>query len=331
MRIWPLLLAFCLVLGAQGPPEVLEAALQADPNNQTLRLNLMEAYEKSGDSVAYLRQVVWLIENKPESQLLARHSALAPKGDDYQQVKAAWEAQLGTHADSAMVLYNAAVFLTPEDPARAVEMLERARHLAANPDFAEAEAVPYGMALVRNAEGNPAAPLTLEAADELRTRLLASSDAQLLASVGKLLRSAGSGADSQKLGLELLKRAAADDPLNPQIRAALNAALLASMTGHREPYRIPVDPKEAETRLKEKADPEYPILAISGRVQGAVELTAFIDEDGSVDSVKLVSGPALLVSAAKDAVLQYKYDPLVINGRPAGFVTNVVVNFSLAQ
>jgi protein TonB len=332
MRICPLLLALCLVLRAQDPPEVLEAALQADPHNQTLRLHLMEAYEKSDDSAAYLRQVLWLVENSPESELLARRSALAPKGDDYQQVKAAWEAQLSAHADSAMVLSNAAVFLSSEEPARAIELLEQARHLAAgNADFVDAEAVPYRMALVRNGDGDPAPPLSREAADEMRTRLMASTDAQLLGAVGKLLRAEGGSADLQKLGLELLERAVSADPLDPKIRAALNTASMASKSARREPYRVPMDAQVAEGRLKEKVEPEYPILAISGRVQGAVELTAFIDEDGSVDSVKLVSGPAMLVSAAKDAVLQWQYDPLVINGKAVGFVTNVVVNFSLAK
>jgi periplasmic protein TonB len=60
----------------------------------------------------------------------------------------------------------------------------------------------------------------------------------------------------------------------------------------------------AEANLMRQVQPTYPPLAKSARVQGAVEFTATISKDGTIENLQLIRGHPLLVNAAKDAVLQ---------------------------
>jgi TonB family protein len=58
-----------------------------------------------------------------------------------------------------------------------------------------------------------------------------------------------------------------------------------------------------------------------------VRLTAAIDERGEVNNVKVVSGDAVLATAAKNAVLQWKYKPATLNGRPIATTTEIQIVF----
>ncbi len=77
--------------------------------------------------------------------------------------------------------------------------------------------------------------------------------------------------------------------------------------------------------------PTYPPLAKSARIQGIVKLTVTIAPDGTVRDAQFVSGPPLLVPAAKDAVMQWVYKPTTLNGEAVAVQTDVEVNFTLAQ
>jgi periplasmic protein TonB len=74
--------------------------------------------------------------------------------------------------------------------------------------------------------------------------------------------------------------------------------------------------------------PTYPPLARAARVQGTVVLKVKIDKSGEVQKVKLVSGHPLLVSAAIDAVKQWKFQTYISSGFPVKERT-VEVNFTL--
>jgi protein TonB len=45
----------------------------------------------------------------------------------------------------------------------------------------------------------------------------------------------------------------------------------------------------------------------------------------------LISGPPLLVQAAQQAVLEWKYKPTLLNGEPVEVITTIDVNFTLSQ
>lgn len=80
-----------------------------------------------------------------------------------------------------------------------------------------------------------------------------------------------------------------------------------------------------------RVEPKYPAIAKAAKVQGAVLLYAQISESGSVESLSLISGPPMLVTAAIAAVQQWKWKPYILNGKPTKVDTIVTVNFSLQK
>jgi TonB family protein len=75
--------------------------------------------------------------------------------------------------------------------------------------------------------------------------------------------------------------------------------------------------------------PAYPLLTQATAVQGSVLLQALIAADGSVEEMRVISGPAILVSAARQAVQQWRFKPYLINGKPVETYARVTVNFSI--
>lgn len=86
-----------------------------------------------------------------------------------------------------------------------------------------------------------------------------------------------------------------------------------------------------EGSLIHRVDPPYPTLARSMGVQGMVVLTAIVTRQGTVEHVRIVSGHPLLVKAARDAVLQWRYRPYVLNGEAIEVDTQITVNFILGH
>lgn len=77
--------------------------------------------------------------------------------------------------------------------------------------------------------------------------------------------------------------------------------------------------------------PMYPQLAKASRISGSVEFTATISKEGTIENLQLVRGHPLLIKAAKEAVLQWRYRPTMLNGEPVEVITDIVVNFVLNQ
>jgi periplasmic protein TonB len=81
--------------------------------------------------------------------------------------------------------------------------------------------------------------------------------------------------------------------------------------------------------LLHRVEPIYPDFAAMAQVTGLVILEATVNRDGCVESVKVLrSRHPLLDRAAQDALLQWRYSPLVLNGMPTPFVLTVTFNFS---
>ena len=86
-----------------------------------------------------------------------------------------------------------------------------------------------------------------------------------------------------------------------------------------------------EGLLVRKVTPSYPKLAMISRQQGSVVLEATISRDGSIENLRAISGPPLLIGAAIDAVRQWRYRPYLLNDQPVEVETQITVNFSLQQ
>jgi len=81
--------------------------------------------------------------------------------------------------------------------------------------------------------------------------------------------------------------------------------------------------------LIKKVQPVYPVNALRMHVEGAVELQATIGKSGNIVTVKALTGDSVLARAAKEAVLQWKYKPYLLNGEPVEIQTQITVNFKL--
>ena len=80
--------------------------------------------------------------------------------------------------------------------------------------------------------------------------------------------------------------------------------------------------------LIKKVPPIYPPAALQLHKQGAVELLANVNKDGSISTVRVLSGDVTLAKAASDAVKQWKYRPYLLNGEPVEIETQITVNFN---
>ena len=93
--------------------------------------------------------------------------------------------------------------------------------------------------------------------------------------------------------------------------------------------KVAVSEGVQQARLIHRVQPVYPPLAKQTGLQGTVVLRALIGTDGAVREVQLVSGPYLLGQAAMDAVLQWRYQPTLLNGQPMEVETRITVIFTL--
>jgi TonB family protein len=75
--------------------------------------------------------------------------------------------------------------------------------------------------------------------------------------------------------------------------------------------------------------PAYPAAASASHVQGEVKLSADVDRDGKVASVRVISGPPLLRDAALDAVQRWRYRPYLSSGGPIPMAAIAIMDFQL--
>lgn len=82
-------------------------------------------------------------------------------------------------------------------------------------------------------------------------------------------------------------------------------------------------------RLAEAIQPSYPALAQHMNVQGSVVLQALIGSDGSIQNLRVLSGPAILSSAAQQAVREWRFKPVYQNGQAVETKATITVNFTI--
>lgn len=95
------------------------------------------------------------------------------------------------------------------------------------------------------------------------------------------------------------------------------------------PKKIAISSGVATGLLLQKVQPVYPAIAKAARVSGTVVLQATISKSGTIENLRVVSGPAMLQQAAMDAVRNWRYKPYLLNGDPVEVDTQVNVIFSL--
>ena len=103
------------------------------------------------------------------------------------------------------------------------------------------------------------------------------------------------------------------------------------------PPSLPPAPKHpikvshwAEGNLIHRVQPIYPVIARQARIQGPVELRAIVSKTGTIENLVVLRGHPMLVSAAIDAVRQWRYRPYLLNGEPIEVETEITLNFILS-
>jgi TonB family protein len=138
----------------------------------------------------------------------------------------------------------------------------------------------------------------------------------------------------------LKQEAVAREPERPGIPASLSAPMETEIGARATdvkaapPLMSGVEPVSLTEDLSEKmllsrVMPDYPMRALQSKLQGAVLLQAWIRKDGTVRDLKVVNGPFVLCQAAFNAVKQWRYRPLQMNGQSVEATTYVTVNFRL--
>ncbi len=129
----------------------------------------------------------------------------------------------------------------------------------------------------------------------------------------------------------------------PQAKQQAPADIPGSVVVVADPYpsiRLPLEPSSRKSpsgerlqlgRLVSRVDPVYPIDAKQHGIEGAVNLRALIGRDGLVQDVVSVTGPALLIPAAVNAIRQWRYSVTLVAGQPIETEENISVKFQLAK
>jgi protein TonB len=77
--------------------------------------------------------------------------------------------------------------------------------------------------------------------------------------------------------------------------------------------------------------PAYPAIAKAAGVSGTVTLAATISRAGTIENLRITSGPAMLRQAALEAVQAWRYQPYLLDGQPVEVETTVNVIFTLER
>jgi periplasmic protein TonB len=77
-------------------------------------------------------------------------------------------------------------------------------------------------------------------------------------------------------------------------------------------------------------NPGYPLLARQMKVQGSVILQALISKDGTIQDLRVLSGPPILASAAQTAVRQWHFKPHFLGTEAVETQAKITVNFTIS-
>jgi TonB family protein len=92
--------------------------------------------------------------------------------------------------------------------------------------------------------------------------------------------------------------------------------------------RIRVGTMENATFIR-KVEPVYPEEAKIAHIEGAVDIHIVIGTNGRVMQATPISGDPILAMSAIDAIRQWQYEPILLNGIPVEMDTTVTVSFRL--
>jgi TonB family protein len=100
----------------------------------------------------------------------------------------------------------------------------------------------------------------------------------------------------------------------------------APLTNAGERIQMSTDARQV---LAHPVRPEYPLLARQMKVEGIVQLSAFVGKDGGIQNLSVLAGPTILADAAREAVKQWRFRPHLKDGQPVETQIPITVNFTI--
>jgi TonB family protein len=101
------------------------------------------------------------------------------------------------------------------------------------------------------------------------------------------------------------------------------------VTGTDQKPAVPAVGSIKPPKLIKKVEPLYPAIAKESHVEGVVILEATTDIYGRIVNTRILRSIPLLDQAAVDAVKQWIYEPMIIDGEPRGIIFTVTCTFKL--
>lgn len=136
-------------------------------------------------------------------------------------------------------------------------------------------------------------------------------------------------------------------PENPEMATNLNLATM-NIDGNRPGDNIPFGSSSQKPAVRQqvtgpvrvsglvvegllihKVMPEYPAIPRATGIQGTVVLQATISRTGTIENLRVISGPIMLQQAAIKAMQLWRYRPYLLNGDPVEVETTINVIFKM--
>lgn len=105
------------------------------------------------------------------------------------------------------------------------------------------------------------------------------------------------------------------------------AAALGVAAAYGQDTEKKLSKNEALSAAASKVEPEYPPLARQLKISGSIELEAVVSESGAVEKVTIVSGNPVLTKAGVEALMKWKFKPVVADGKPVRALAPVTFDF----
>ncbi|MGA8540365.1 MAG: TonB family protein [Terriglobales bacterium] len=115
-------------------------------------------------------------------------------------------------------------------------------------------------------------------------------------------------------------------PAGPMNHSVTEAASIDKLAPNQSVW---LDPAQAEARLQNRTEPQYPAAALAAHQTGDVRLEVQVAEDGSIRNIRLLSGDPILAAAATEAVRNWRYQPYRVHDHPLQFQTDITLTFAL--
>lgn len=88
-------------------------------------------------------------------------------------------------------------------------------------------------------------------------------------------------------------------------------------------------PKDQSPQAIKRVEANYPSEVKGSRVEGGVQVKVLLDNKGNIINTDIISGPLILRAATLKAAKQWKFSPMILNGKPVK--TEGVITFCFSR